>query len=329
MKKFLLDRQEARRFYKWLEKEEPERKKNHKGQVDRIKEKITTFEEEDLKNVRAVFEEEMEVKKLEAAIKQHYKYKKDAHKYASAHVLEKIQYRVTSLRKELMIETHKLIKEFVQSCDMQIKKFDNANIEEEFSTLLDAKEVSSLYALNNPFVDGTGSFSVFNSILIESINSGVRGSFAAALGSILLRGGGLSSILLRGGGLSSILLRGGGPSLGLGVLIGVVGVSLQVLFGDNWQLRLAKKIKDLFDEENVLSRIEETSESLWKGTLTAFNTGANNLDKQYEEYMNELKDASEGSEEDFQALKNKMERYEKIKSFFASLGDFEFQTERR
>lgn len=306
--KILLDEQEAKRRYEWLEKEEPERKKNHKKQVDRIKKKIATFEEKDLKNIRAVFEEETRVKKLEAMIKQRYKYnKKGAHRYASAYVFEKIQSRTTSLREELMEEIQKLVEEFVQSCDMQIKKLGNVNIEEEFSTSFDAKEVSSLYALNNPFVDGTGSFSVFNSVLIGSITSAARGSIASAMGS---------------------LLRVRGSVLAFGVLL-VAGVSLQILFGDSWQLRLAKKIKGLFDEENVLSRIEEISKSFWKETLTAFNTGADSLDEQHKDYIKDLKIAFEGSKEGLQDLKEKVESYEKIKSFFSSLGDFEFQTERR
>ena len=81
---------------------EPERKKNYDKEVTRIKKQITGFKEEDLKKIRAVFEEETKVEKLEAMIKRRYKDKKDAQKYASAYALEEIQSKTASHREKLI-----------------------------------------------------------------------------------------------------------------------------------------------------------------------------------------------------------------------------------
>ena len=308
--KILRDKQEARSYYERLEMGEPERKKNHDKEVTRIKKKITAFKEEDLKKIRAVFEEETKVEKLEAMIKRRYKDKKDAQKYASAYVLEEIQSKTASRREKLMSETHKLIDEFVQGYNVKIGKFGNANIEEGFSTPFDATGV---------FIGGLAGLGTL----------GALGAWAATLGNLggyVIVAKGVSALSAMGisvaggtAGAAALVSALGGPiTLALGVAI-AVGASFKLLFGDSWQLRLAKKIKGLFDEKNVLSSIEKSSESFWKETLTAFNKGADNLDKQHKKYIKELKDAFEGSQEDLQVLEKRVERYEEIKFFFATI----------
>ena len=307
--KILRDKQEARSYYKRLEMGEPKRKKNHNKEVTRIKNKITAFKEEDLKNIRAVFQQETKVEKLEAMIKRRYQNKKDAQKYASAYVLEEIQSKTAGRREKLVNETSDIIKKFVESYDEQMRKFDNANIEEEFSTPFDTKGV---------FIGGLAGLSTL----------GALGAWAATLGNlggyvIVAKGvSALSAIGISTGGTASaaalVSALGGPITLALGVAV-AVGVFIKMLFGDSWKLRLAKKIKGLFDEKNVLSSIEKSSGSFWKETLTAFNKGADNLDKQHKKYIKELKDAFEGSQEDLQVLEKRVERYEEIKNFFATI----------
>lgn len=308
--KILRDKQETRSYYERLEMGEPERKKNHDKEVTRIKKKITAFKEEDLKKIRAVFEEETKVEKLEAMIKRRYKDKKDAQKYASAYVLEEIQSKTASRREKLMSETHKFIDEFVQGYNVKIGKFGNANIEEGFSTPFDATGV---------FIGGLAGLGTLGALGAWAATLGNLGGYViVAKGVSVLSAMGISVAGGTAGAVALVSTLGGPITLALGVAI-AVGASFKLLFGDSWQLRLAKKIKGLFDEKNVLSSIEKSSESFWKETLTAFNKGADNLDKQHKKYIKELKDAFEGSQEDLQVFEKRVERYEEIKFFFATI----------
>ena len=311
--KILRDKQEARSYYERLEMGEPERKKNHDKEVTRIKKKITAFKEEDLKKIRAVFEEETKVEKLEAMIKRRYKDKKDAQKYASVYVLEEIQSKAVGRREELMIETHKLIDEFVEGYkgyNVKIGKFGNANIEEGFSTPFDATGV---------FIGGLAGLGTLGALGAWAATLGNLGGYViVAKGVSALSAMGISVAGGTAGAAAFVSALGGPIILALGVAI-AVGAFFKLLFGDSWQLRLAKKIKGLFDEKNVLSSIEKSSESFWKDTLTAFNKGADNLDKQHKKYIKELKDAFGGSQEDLQVLEKRVERYEEIKFFFATI----------
>lgn len=308
--KILKDKQEAKRHYEQLENGEPERKTKHDKEIKRIKKEITTFKEEDRKKIRAVFEEETNIEKLEAMIKRRYTDKKDAQKYASAYVLEEIQSKTANHRKKLITETHKLIDEFVQGYNVKIGKFGNANIEEGFSTPFDAKGV---------FIGGLAGLGTLGALGAWATTLGNLGGYViVAKGVSALSAMGISVTGGMAGATALVSALGGPITLALGVAI-AVGASFKLLFGDSWQLRLAKKIKGLFDEKNVLSSIEESSESFWKETLIAFNKGADNLDKQHKKYIKELKDAFGGSQADLQVLEKRVERYEEIKNFFATI----------
>ena len=308
--KILRDEQEARSYYKRLERGEPERKKKHDKEVTRIEKEITTFKEEDLNNIRAVFKKETKVEKLEAMIKRRYTDKKDAQKYASAYVFEEIQSKTTSHREKLINETRDIIKEFVESYDEQMRKFDNANIKEEFSTPFDTK---------GAFIGGLAGLSTLGALSAWAATLGNLGGYV-----IVAKGvSALSAIGISTGGTASaaalVSALGGPITLALGVAVAVGGF-IKMLFGDSWQLRLAKKTKGFFDQENILSRIEGSSKSFWQETLTAFKKGADNLDKQHKKSIEELKDAfEEGNREDLQVLEKRVERYEEIKNFFATI----------
>ena len=81
----------------------------------------------------------------------------------------------------------------------------------------------------------------------------------------------------------------------------------------------SQKIKDLFDEKKVLSIYEDNIKSFWGNTLAAFKKGADGLDKQHKNHIEELKGSFGGSQEDLQVLEKRLERYEEIKSFFAAI----------
>ena len=111
----------------------------------------------------------------------------------------------------------------------------------------------------------------------------------------------------------------GGPiTLALGLAV-AVGAFISWLFGDSWERRLAKKIKDVLKKEDVLSKIEDTIKSFWRETQTTFKKGANSLDKEHKNYIKDLKDAFGGSQEDLKVLKKRLKRYEEIKSFFVAI----------
>ncbi|MYB56783.1 MAG: hypothetical protein F4X51_10365 [Gemmatimonadetes bacterium] len=309
--KILKNKKEAKKHYEKLEGEEPKRKKKHDREVERIEQKITAFKEDDLKNLRAIFKKETKIKELEALIEKRYTDRKKAQKHASAYVLEEIQSQTERFRGQLVDKTSNLIESFVKDYNKQIGKLESGGIG-EFSTPFDTK---------GAFLGGLAGLSTL----------GALGAWAATLGNLggyIIVAKGVSALSALGisfagvggtAGVTALVSALGGPiTLALGVAV-AVGAFFSRLFGDSWQRRLAKKIKELFEEKKVLSIIEDNIKSFWDSTLTAFKKGADSLDKQHKNHIEELKDAFGGSQDDLKVLEKRLERYEEIKSFFAAI----------
>ena len=307
--KILGDKKEAKRLYERLEKEEPKRKKRHDGKAKRIEEEIIKFEAQDIENFRVVFKNETTVAKLEKMIEDRYKGdKKKAEKYAYAYVLEEIQSKTEGFRTNLVDKTSKLIESLVKNYNKEIGKLEDG-----------AGKISAPFDARGAFLGGLAGLSTL----------GALGAWAATLGNLggyIIVAKGVSALSTIGisfaagtAGVTALIAALGGPiTLALGVAV-AVGAFFSWLGGESWKRRLAKKIKDVYKEKDVLSKIEATIESFWRETQTAFKKGANSLDKQYMNTLKELKDDFGGDQKDIQVLEKKLDRCKEIKFFFAGI----------
>lgn len=308
--KLLEAKNKEKRYYKKVKSEEPRRKARHKKEVKRIEGEIAKFKDRDLKNLRVVFKRETKVDKLETMIKDRYENKKDAQKYASAYVLENIQAETQGVRESLIGKTSNLVETFLEDYSVKIGKFSDAGIG-EFATF-DAK---------GAFVGGLASLTTLGAL-------GVWASTLGNLGGYIIVAKGVSALSALGisfgatggtAGVMALVAPLGGPiTLALGVAV-AVGALSGWLFGDRWQRRLAKKIKGVFDKENVLSKIEGTINSFWDDTLKAFRAAAKSLDEQCINQLEELEVAFAGRQEDIQKLQERLRRCEEIKNFFSAI----------
>lgn len=307
--KILRDKKEAKKHYERLEREEPERKKRHDREVKRIEQEIIKFGGQDIENFRAVFKGETKVEKIEKMIKERYKgEKKKAEKHASAYVLEEIQSKTEGFRSNMVDKTSKLIESFVQGTRKKGKLGAQ-----------DIGEISTPFDARGAFLGGLAGLSTL----------GALGAWAATLGNLggyVIVAKGVSTLSALGisftggtAGVVALVSALGGPiTLGLGVALAVGGF-FSWLFRDGWERRLAKKIKDVFEKEDVLSKIEDNIKSFWRETRTAFKKGADSLDKQHKNHIKELKDAFGNSQENLNVLEKRLENYEEIRNFFAAI----------
>ena len=309
--KLLKDKNEVKRYYEKQKNDEPQRKERHNKEVKRIEKEIAKFKDQDLKNLRVVFKQETKVEELEAMIEDRYENKKDAQKYASAYVLENIQAKTQGFRGSLIENTSTLVDTFLEDYAVEIGKFGDADIG-EFSMPFDAK---------GAFVGGLASLGALGAL-------GVWASTLGNLGGYIIVAKGVSALSALGisfgatggtAGVISLISALGGPiTLALGVAV-AVGALVMRFFGDSWQRRLAKKIKELFDEEDVLPTIEGTVKSFWEETRNAFRSAAKSLDDRCINHLKELEVAFADRQEDIQKLEERLRRYEEIKNFFSAI----------
>ena len=289
-----------------LEEAEPSRRKEHDTLVERVTDKITSFKERDLENVRTVFQNETGVENLEAMIKRRYTNKKDAQNLAVGYVLEEIQSKTALFRQGLIDETRDIIEEFFEDYDAQMGKFSDAA--EEVSVPFDTKAV---------FLGGVAGLGTLGALGAWAATVGHLGGYiivskvAAALG--------LSSTAAGAAGSTALVAALGGPVV-LGVAVALAaGIAVWRLFAGNWRYRLAKKIREVFNEKSVLPKLNDMVRSFWDETMTAFQKGAESLDEAHKKYMEELRVACEGSQKNLQLLESRLQRCEELKSFFAAI----------
>ena len=310
--KIMREDEKAKRHYEKLKKGESDRKKGHDREVMRIEQEITKLGDRELENFRAVFAEEIKVKKIEQMIKDRYEGdRKKAEKQAAAYVLAEIQSKTEDFRGNLFEEIKGLIDSFMRGLRKNtLLGAPKDRDTEEFSIPFDAK---------GAFLGGLAGLSTLGALGAWAATLGNLGGYIIVAKTVsTLSAFGISFAGGAAGAAALVSALGGPITLGIGVAL-AVGAFFSWLFGDSWERRIAKKIKKVFEEKETITKIEDNIKSFWEETRFAFKQGADSLDKQYKNYIQELKKAFGGIPEDIKVLKKRLERYEEIKSFFAAI----------
>ena len=309
MKQLLSKKNEAKQLLEKLEEAEPARRKEHEALVERVEHKIASFKERDLEHVRTVFQNETWVEHLKAMIERRYANKNDAQKLAAGYVLEEIQSKTARFRQGLVDDTRDIIEQFFEDYDAHMEKFSGVVPGEGWRVPFDAKAV---------FLGGVAGLGTL----------GALGAWAATLGNLggyivvskIAAALGLSSLTAAGaaGPTAVVSVLGGPVILTLGLAI-VTALAVWRLVAGSWQYRLAKKIREAFGKERVLPQLEGMVGDFWDTTVTAFQKGADSLDEAHKKYLEELRAAFGGRQEDLRILELRLQRCEELKSFFAAL----------
>ena len=306
--KIVRRKSEPKQLLEKLEEAEPSRRKEHDTLVERVKDKITSFKERDLENVRTVFQNETRVENLEAMIKRRYTNKNDAQKLAAVYVLEEIQSKTARFRQGLVDDIRDIIEKFLEDYDAHMAKFSGATSGGVLSVPFDTKAV---------FLGGVAGLGTLGALGAWAATVGNLGGYiivskvAAALG--------LSSTAAGAAGSTAAVAALGGPVV-FGVALALaVGIAVWRLFAGNWRYRLAKKIREAFNQKGVLPKLNDMVRRFWDETMTAFQKGAKSLDEAHKKHMEELRAACEGSQKNLQRLESSLQRCEELKSFFAAI----------
>ncbi|NHN34362.1 dynamin family protein [Paenibacillus agricola] len=115
---------------------------------------------------------------------------------------------------------------------------------------------------------------------------------------------------------SAVAAIGGPITLGIGIALGIFLVA-RVIFGDSWQTRLAKELRNKLDKQNVCSKYEEQIDSYWSKTRDGIVHLSAVFQNEYGEKVMEIKNLLEN--EDEEVLKLHAEFFKTCKDHFASM----------
>ena len=303
----LREKNEGKNHLQKLKEAEPDRQKRHKRAVETIEQKIVAFKNRDLNYTQKVFMAETTVESLEKMIDRRYSDQKTAQELAANYVWEKIQSETARFRAELIDDLMNSIEEFLQ--DAAKATFRN----EKWGTVttpIDAKAV---------FLGGLAGAGTLGALGVWAAGLGNLGGYiAVAKGASILSALGISTAAGTAGATATVAALGGPITLGLGLAIGAASLVWRI-FAGNWKKRLAKKIKQEFEEKRALSSLESQIRILWDNTLAAFQEAADNMDTQHRNYLKEMEVTFGGPQEDLRILEQRVNRYQELKSFFSAM----------
>nr|VFK28998.1 MAG: Dynamin family protein [Candidatus Kentron sp. MB]VFK29563.1 MAG: Dynamin family protein [Candidatus Kentron sp. MB]VFK74833.1 MAG: Dynamin family protein [Candidatus Kentron sp. MB] len=272
--KRLGDLDQLETLYRQYRDAEPRRKHELRIKIQRMTNLMRKYAVESKEEFRVEFFKLTTEEKIEELIRQRYDEKQDAEKYALGHIYELIKDVLSSTLEPktayIMSETESFVREYrnQQELDGTTVLID-LGADDMATFLAGAAGVGGLGALASlGLVYGGAWLAAETTGMLAAIGTG-----AVNIGAAITAG--LSSVL-------SVLT---GP---IGIAL-VAGLLLFAMFRGPWERRLAKTVRKKINEEKILDKLLNGIEQYWKDTEMAFLAGIEEMEKQRENSMDELR----------------------------------------
>ncbi|UBF25702.1 dynamin family protein [Kovacikia minuta CCNUW1] len=301
---------QRRRELEELEKEEPERLALLKQRRLKLQKRIAALRSKTKNSFQETYASLVHVSAVETMIRNRYRDKKDAKEYAAGYLIEQLQGK---------LETY--IKENSNSLNADIDDFLNI-YEEVFLKLpkLNLGSVSIPFDPKGAFLGGLVGAGSVGALAVWAASLGNLGAYIlvakfvsllSALGISI--SGGVATVV------SFVAAIGGPITLGIGLFVSAVFLGL-ALFGESWERRLAKKIVSHFEEQKVLDKLLQGSDEYWQDTAKAFEKGANEVEEQFQAYIQHLRELCADNEVVSKKIVEDILRcLRELKDFFAGI----------
>jgi hypothetical protein len=197
--------------------------------------------------------------------------------------------------------------------DEYIQDFANST---RLHTINNNIEVGTSFNFKASFAGGLAGVGAYGALALWASSLGNLGAYILIAKGVSL----LSAIGISIGGTAtaiSAISAIGGPVVLMFGIVALVGFSAYYMFSWRWIKGVSKKIVTLYDKKRVLAEYNKNIELFWNNTRTAFTSAADNLEKEYEEYLGKLKsEILETSDED---IKQKIDFEEETKEIYHNL----------
>lgn len=109
-------------------------------------------------------------------------------------------------------------------------------------------------------------------------------------------------------------------SLGLAIGLGALAILVRfALFGESWQLRLAKRIVKVLPEQDFQAKFERSLDEYWNQVHQDFLNSVAQLEAQYKDYLQRLESVINNPKGSRQEIQNLLKQLEVARDFFGGL----------
>lgn len=272
------EREKAQAAIQEIDAQEPERLRKKAAHEQRIVTLVGELKNDSREIVTRAFDEEVSVEAIEAMIRRRYDNKKDAQQLAGAYLLDSVQKKIAD---SVTVKAER----FAEDVDSFLGEYQVSIGESEF---LQGGWDFNARATFMGALAGIGTFGA----LATWVSVAAAGSNLGAYLLIPSVVSFLSSIGIGVGGTSaavSLVSTLGGPiTIGIAIAVGI-GLLVASLFGDSWQKKLAKKIRESVLEQGAKGKILSSIDKYWDDTKLAFVQAAAETEAVYQSKLKSLR----------------------------------------
>ncbi|OCQ89056.1 DNA-binding protein [Nostoc sp. MBR 210] len=261
------------------------------------------------------FNKTLSTDSVEAIIRTHYDFEKEAKEYLPSYLIEKLQNYLEDVIKSNAEDFKTEIDTFLggyQNYKEEYQNYKNWNF-----------DFDSYGAFFTGAFAGLGSFGALAVWALANLG-GFGGyiliakfvSFLSALGIGFGFSGGTAGIMAFVASIGGPIVLGIG--LSVGIAITVAGVVWSFLT-ESWQKRLAKQIVKCFNEQKVCEKFIEGIDQFWQDTATSFEKGADAVESEWQKYLVHLHEINSPNLESKERIQEILRILEAGKDFFSNI----------
>lgn len=295
-----------------VESERPQLKKDRTQAKKKLHRKIKKIEKDNRESFKAWWDRSITEEQVTARIKKQYgkkNGKEKAKKYLANYYLGNA-------------------KDYIENLIEQSYK---NRLEDDLSEYFEEYKKSAKKMTSSDKIDVEIPFDFEGALAGALASAGVIGGlglWASSLGNLgwyILTAKGVSllssiGISISGGVAGAISALGyiGGPVTLAGGLAVLFGLGIRKIFGKSWEERVAKKLVQAFEKEEIYQKMDEQLAKFWSDTSTGLDEVTKKISKEMDKYVKNLRETLKKAD-DPENLKIQIKEYEKLLSMYENL----------
>ena len=222
--------------------------------------------------------------------------------YLSSTIEEELQ----NILKNKSDKLKDVINNYITGCEASIKSF-------QFS---DTNLTGIPFDAKRAFASGLTGLATFGGLALWAASLGNLGSYILVAKGVSI----LAALGIHVGGVgaaATAISAIGGPVVIAVALAVMAAIAIFSLLPGEWEKKLAKQLVKVYNEKDALSKYKSTITTFWRDTQVAFNSGADNMEKVWQEHIENLQNMINNY--DINDIEDRISKSKSIEDFFTNI----------
>lgn len=290
-----------------IKRNEPQREAENKSEREDVDKQIGEFHTSSLSEFTDEYNRLISVDSIVSIIKRKdYKKKKDDVELLSGYLSSSIEEILQTILEGKSEQLTTVVEKYIANYEKNISK----------TRLPDLNLAKITFNAKRAFASGLAGLATFGGLAFWASTFGNLGAYILVAKGVSL----LAALGIHVGGtaaaISAVSAIGGPITLGIALAV-MATVAVFAISSGGWEKSLAKKLVKAYDEQGALSKYKDTITTFWRDTQIAFDASADNMEKEWKNYISNLQDMINNY--DINDIKNRIGVAENVKDFFTNI----------